>query len=344
MARTRTIRTAAELAQYLGAMLAGDPESAISGVASPERAGSGDLIYVTSPRHAERAAASASGCAIVPSGMRLAGKTVIEAVDPKFAFAKAAAWLAPSAMPKPGIHPTAIVPGTTRLGESVSIGPYVVIEDDVEIGEGSVIEAFCALGRGAIVGDFAWFHPHVTLYAGARLGDRVEVHSGAVIGADGFGYVFGEERYWKFPQQGSVEIGDDAEIGANTTIDRGSLDITRVGAGAKLDNLVQIGHNVQIGEHTVIAAQVGISGSSYIGRRVMLGGQAGLGEHCIVEDEAVVGGQSGVLNGKTIRSRRVVWGTPARSLDRFKEQFAWLGRLPELAERLRRLEESRKGD
>jgi UDP-3-O-[3-hydroxymyristoyl] glucosamine N-acyltransferase len=178
----------------------------------------------------------------------------------------------------------------------------------------------------------------VTLYAGARLANRVILHSGAVIGSDGFGYVAEGGKRWKFPQVGDVEIGDDVEIGANTTIDRGSLERTEIRAGAKLDNLVHVAHNVHIGENTVIAAQTGISGSVIIGRNVAFGGQAGLGDHCEVEDGAVIGGQAGILPGKIVRSGQVVWGTPARPLNKFKEQFAWFSRLPELAKRIQRLE------
>lgn len=178
----------------------------------------------------------------------------------------------------------------------------------------------------------------MTLYAGAKLGDRVEVHSGAVIGADGFGYVFGEGRHWKFPQAGSVEVGDDVEIGANSAIDRGSLETTQVGNGVKIDNLVQVAHNVQIGEHSVLAAQTGVSGSSTLGKNVILGGQVGVADHCTLEDGAVVGAQAGIPTGKTIHGGEVVWGTPARSLEKFKRQYAWFARLPELAERVRKLE------
>jgi len=162
-----------------------------------------------------------------------------------------------------------------------------------------------------------------------------------VIGGDGFGYVFGEERQWKFPQVGGVEIGVDVELGCNTTIDRGSLETTRIATGVKIDNLVQVAHNVEIGEHSVIAAQTGISGSSRLGKGVVVGGQVGIADHCTLEDGAMAGAQAGIPTGKTIRGGQVVWGTPARPLDRFKEQYAWFARLPELAERLRKLE-SRK--
>jgi UDP-3-O-[3-hydroxymyristoyl] glucosamine N-acyltransferase len=166
----------------------------------------------------------------------------------------------------------------------------------------------------------------------------VILHSGAVIGSDGFGYVSEDGKRWKFPQVGEVEIQDDVEIGANTAIDRGSLDRTVIGSGTKLDNLVHIAHNVSIGENTVIAAQTGISGSSIIGKNVAVGGQVGVADHCEIEDDAVVGAQAGIPSGKIVRSGQIVWGTPARRLDKFKKQFAWFSRLPELAERIKSLE------
>ncbi len=331
-------RTADELAKYLHAKLAGDPDVPISGVATPEAARAEDLIYAASPKHHQQAAASASRCVVAAPGVCLTGKTILEADDPKFAFAKAADWLLAKPAREEGIHRTAIVAPSAAIAASASVGPYAVIEGDVEIGPGSHIGAFCFVGRVARVGESCMLHPRVTLYAGVQIGDRVEIHSGAVIGADGFGYVYGEGRHWKFPQIGSVQIGDDVEIGANTTIDRGSLDTTCIARGVKIDNLVQIAHNVRIGEHSIIAAQTGISGSSTLGERVIVGGQAGIGDHCRIDDDARLGGQAGVLSGKTIRQGDTVWGTPARPLGRFKEQYAWLARLPELAARLRALE------
>jgi UDP-3-O-[3-hydroxymyristoyl] glucosamine N-acyltransferase len=331
-------RTAAELAEYLGARLEGDPRGQISGVASPERAGAGDLIYFDSPRHHNRAGDSAARCVLARPGERLPGKTILEASDPKFAFAKAAQWLQPDRAPSAGVHPTAIIAADAKVAARVFIGPYVVIEDGAEIGAGTEIEAHCFLGRGVYVGENCRLHPRVTLYAGSRLGNRVEVHSGAVIGADGFGYVFGEGRHLKFPQIGNVEIGDDVEIGANATIDRGSLEDTQIGDGVKIDNLVQVAHNVRVGEHSVLAAQTGVSGSSTIGTRVIVGGQVGIADHCRIEDGAILGAQAGIPSGKTIRGGQTVWGTPARPLAKFKEQYAWFARLSELAERVRRLE------
>ncbi len=332
---TRTIK---ELADFLGCLLEGDGAAHVSGVASPASARAEDLIYVESPRHLDRAAASAARCVVIAPGLSMPGKILLRAANPKLAFARAAEWLLPPAPIAKGIHPTAVIAPSAQLAPGAAVGPYAVIEEDVQIGAGTEIGAFCFLGRGARLGEGCRLYPRVTLYAGARLANRVILHSGAVIGSDGFGYVVEGGKRRKFPQVGEIEIQDDVEIGANTTIDRGSLDRTEIGAGTKMDNLVHIAHNVSIGENTVIAAQTGISGSVVIGKNVAFGGQAGLGDHCEIEDGAVIGGQAGILPGKIVRSGQIVWGTPARPLDKFKEQFAWLSRLPGLAERVKRLE------
>jgi UDP-3-O-[3-hydroxymyristoyl] glucosamine N-acyltransferase len=331
-------RTAKELAEAIGARLEGDGAAEISGVAAPERAGTRDLIYVESAKQAQRAAASAATCVIAGEGIALAGKTVLRSGQPKVAFSQAAELLLGRAPIASGIHPTAIVAPLARVASGASIGPYAVIGEDAHIGAGTQIGAHSVIGAGCWIGENCRIHPRVTLYGGARLGNRVEIHSGAVIGADGFGYALGEGKYWRFPQAGIVEIGDDVEIGANTTIDRGSLEDTRIAEGVKLDNLVHVGHNCQIGAHSVIAAQAGLSGSCIFGKRVVVGGQAGFGERCKLEDGSVIGGQSGVLGGKTIRSGETVWGTPARPLGKFKDLYAWFARLPELAARIKELE------
>jgi UDP-3-O-[3-hydroxymyristoyl] glucosamine N-acyltransferase len=332
-------RNAGELAQYLGTNLVGDARAEISGVATPEDASPHDLIYVDAPKHLVRAAESRAACALAKPGANLAGKTVIEAAHPKLAFAKAAAWLMPPARPEAGVHPAALIAPSAKVAKSATIGAYVVIEDGVSVGEKTWIEPFCFVGKDSRIGTNCRLHPHVTLYAESVLRDRVEVHSGTVIGGDGFGYVFGEGRHWKFPQAGKVVLEDDVEIGCNTAVDRGSLGTTRIGSGAKIDNLVQVAHNVRIGEHTILVSQTGISGSTTLGKYVVVGGQAGFGDHAVVEDNAIIGGQAGILPGKVVRSGQVVWGTPCRPLDKFKEQHAWFGRLPELARRLKALEE-----
>jgi UDP-3-O-[3-hydroxymyristoyl] glucosamine N-acyltransferase len=331
-------RTAHELAQFLACTLEGDGTVQLLGVAAPDSATATDLIYVEKARHLARAAASQARCVVIAPGLVVDGKTLLRAANPKLAFARAAAWLLPPAPIATGIHPTAIISPTAQLARGVAVGPYAVIEENVKVGEGTEIGAFCFLGRDAQVGAHCRLYPRVTLYSGAWLGDGVILHAGAVIGSDGFGYVADAGVRWKFPQVGQVRIGNHVEVGANTTIDRGSLDHTEISAGVKIDNLVHVAHNVHIGENTVIAAQTGISGSAVIGRDVAFGGQAGLGDHCLIEDGAVIGGQAGILPGKTIHSGQIVWGTPARPLQKFKEQFAWSARLPELAERIAKLE------
>jgi len=332
------IRTAAELAEAIGARIEGDREFEISGVAAPERAGSHDLIYVEAAKHAARANGSASHCVVAGEGISLPGKTVLRSAQPKVAFAKAAALVLGRPPIAAGIHLTAIVAPLARVAAGVGIGPYAVIGEDAHVGTSTQIGAHCVIGAGCWIGENCRIHPRVTLYGGVRIGHRVEIHSGAVVGADGFGYAQGEGKHWKFPQVGIVEIGDDVEIGANTTIDRGSLDDTRIAEGVKLDNLVHVGHNCKIGANCVVAAQVGLSGSCVFGKNVVVGGQAGFGERCKLEDGSVIGGQSGVLGGKTIHGGEAVWGTPARSLEKFKEQYVWYARLPELAARIKELE------
>jgi UDP-3-O-[3-hydroxymyristoyl] glucosamine N-acyltransferase len=331
-------RTAKELAETLGAKLEGDGAAEITGVAAPERAGTHDLIYVEAAKHAPRAASSAALCVIAPEGIALPGKTILRSFHPKVSFAKAAALLVDRPPIATGIHPTAIVAPLARVAPTASIGPYAVIGEDAHVGAGTQIGAHTVIGAGCWIGEHCRIHPRVTLYASVRLGHRVEIHSGAVLGADGFGYAFGEGKYWKFPQAGILEIGDDVEIGANTTIDRGSLDDTRIAEGAKLDNLVHVGHNVKIGAHSVIAAQTGISGSSTLGHHVVVGGQVGIADHCTLEDSSIAGAQAGIPTGKTIRSGQAVWGTPAREIGKFKEIYVWYARLPELAARIKGLE------
>jgi UDP-3-O-[3-hydroxymyristoyl] glucosamine N-acyltransferase len=330
--------TARELAEVIGASLEGDASVELTGVAAPERAASGDLIFVDSAKHTTRAEASAAKCVILSPGLMVSGKTVLRAENAKVAFAKAGALLRETSIIAIGVHPTAVIAPLAKIAPNASIGPLAVIGEDAHIGENTQIGAHCVIGAGSWIGADCRVHPRVTLYANTRVGNRVEIHSGVVIGADGFGYAYGEGRHWKFPQAGIVEIGDDVEIGANSTIDRGSLNDTRIAEGVKLDNLVHIGHNVQIGAYTVIAAQTGISGSSVLGRHVIVGGQVGIADHCTLEDNSIAGAQAGIPTGKTIRSGQLVWGTPARRLDKFKEQYAWFARLPELGARIKKLE------
>src|SRR5260370_11608763 len=281
-------RTAKELAEAIGARLEGDGAFELAGIAAPERAGARDLIYVDVAKHAPRAAASAAACVIAAEGVEFPGKTVLRSTQPKGAFAWGAEPLLGRAPIASGIHPMAIVAPLARIAAGVGIGPYAVIGEDAHVGVGTQIGAHSVIGAGCWIGGNCRIHPRVTLYAGVRLGSRVEIHSGAVIGADGFGYAFGEGRYWKFPQAGIVEIGDDVEIGANTTIDRGSLDDTRIAEGVKLDNLVHVGHNCQVGAHTVIAAQAGLFGSCTFCQHLVVGGQTAFSQRRNFDENCVI--------------------------------------------------------
>jgi UDP-3-O-[3-hydroxymyristoyl] glucosamine N-acyltransferase len=331
-------RTLKELAEYLGCGLEGDPCAQVSGVASPASALAEHLIYVESPRHLESARTSAANSVVIAPGLSLPGKNLLRAKDPKVAFARAAEWLLPAPPIAKGIHPTALIAPSAQLAAGVAVGPYAVLEEEVTVGAGTEIAAYCFLGRGVRIGEACRFYPRVTLYPGCRVGNRVILHSGVVIGSDGFGYVVDNGKQRKFPQIGDAEVHDDVEIGASTTIDRGSLGRTVIGRGVKLDNLVHVAHNVSIGENTVIAAQTGVSGSSVIGKNVVVGGQVGIADHCELEDGAVAGAQAGIPSGKIVHRGQIVWGTPARPLEKYKKQFAWFSRLPELAERLKKLE------
>ncbi len=335
-------RTVADLAKFLGCTVQGREDLVIRGLASPEAAKSNDLIYLESPRHLQRVIQSAAQCVITSRDLSIASKTLILADRPKLAFVQAAAWLDATPPPNAGVHNTAIISTSARLGAATIVGAYAVIEDDVEIGDGVQIDPFCFVGRSAVVGSQSHLHPRVTVYAGVKIGKNVEVHSGAVLGCDGFGYVTEGGKHWKFPQLGGLEIADDVEIGANATIAKGSLGVTSLASQVKIDNLVHLAHNVAVGERTIIAAQTGVAGSSVIGKDVLIGGQVGIGDHCRLEAGCVAGAQAGIPTGKIIRHGQTVWGTPARPIERFKEQYGWFVRLPELGQRLARLEKGRE--
>ena len=327
----------AEIARLLGTVVRGDAGREIRGLAALESAGPDDLTFAEGERALTRAVQSRAGCIIVPPEVRLEGQTTLAVANPKLAFIRAADVLRPAPAALPGIHPTAVIASNARLAPDVSVGPYVVVESDVIVGSGTSLGAGVYLGRGVRVGAGCTLHPRVTAYPGAKIGDRVVLHAGVVIGGDGFGYVFADGRHHKFPQLGQVVIEDDVEIGCNTTVDRGSLDTTVIGQGTKIDNLVQVAHNVRIGRHCVIAAQTGISGSVEIGEYVVLGGQVGVADHVRLEDQVVAGAQAGIPTGKIIRKGTTVWGTPARPLTEFKKMYAHMSNLPALARKVKEL-------
>jgi UDP-3-O-[3-hydroxymyristoyl] glucosamine N-acyltransferase len=322
-----------EIASRLSAALRTDAagNAEITGVASPASAGATELVFAES--EAALAAACASGAAAILTtralGERVQGKPVLMVEQPRLAFARAARLLRPPASVT-GIHGTAILDATATLGEAVSVGPGAVVEAYASIGAGTTIAAGAVVGTGVRIGTDCYLYPRVVLYPGTELGDRVIVHAGAVLGADGFGYVRDRAtgEYTQFPQQGRLVIEDDVEIGANSTIDRGALEATRIGRGTKLDNLVHVGHNVEIGRNVVIAAQTGISGSSIIGEGAVVGGQVGVADHVVVGPGVVLGAQAGLPTGKRVAGAGVVlWGTPARPLKEYLRELAILGRL-----------------
>jgi len=325
-------RTVREIAEAIHTQLVGDGSVRVKHVASIRSAKSGDLVFAQNEKDLQAAAASSASAVI--TGEFDVGKTgskpLLIAQHPKLAFSRAANFLYPPAKRAAAIHSSAVVDPSAKLDAPAAIDANVVIGKNVHIGAGSWIGAGSVIGEDASIGADCEIYPRVAVYPGCMIGDRVIVHAGAVLGSDGFGYVrdAASGRYEKFPQIGQLVIEDDVEIGANTTIDRGALEVTRIARGAKIDNLVHIGHNCQIGEDVVIAAQTGLSGSIVIEKNVVLGGQVGIGEHACIEEGVMLGGQGGVLPGKILRGKgEVFWGTPAHPLREYLQQLAALGRL-----------------
>jgi UDP-3-O-[3-hydroxymyristoyl] glucosamine N-acyltransferase len=325
-------RTVKEVAEFVGGILLGDGNADVSGVASLHSAKAGDLVFVEDEKHLSLALKSSATAVIAGTTAQrtTSAKPLLLTDQPRLAFARAAAYLGDDSVLTSGIHPSTIVDPSAKLDKNVTIDERVVIRESVSIGENTWIGAGCFIGRGVKVGRNCRIHPHVTIYPGAVLGDRVVVHAGVVLGSDGFGYVRDAKtgRYEKFPQIGRLEIEDDVEIGANSTVDRGALDVTRIRRGTKLDNLVHVGHNVHIGEDVVIAAQTGLSGSAVVENQVIIGGQVGIADHVRIEAGAILGAQSGIPSKKVIRGRGVIfWGTPARPIKEYLKQLATLAKL-----------------
>lgn len=310
----------------------------ITGAASVSEAQEGEITFFGNARYLSALKTTKASCALVPEGFTeeiLA--TTIEVANPSLAFSKVLEQFAPAPIcPKVGVHPTAVIDSSAAVAPSASIGAHVVIEAGAKVGAGSVIGAGCYIGHHARIGEQCHLRPNVSIYDRTLIGDRVVVHSGTTIGSDGFGYEMSEGRHVKIPQIGIVQIDNDVEIGANTVIDRARFGRTWIGEGTKIDNLVQIAHNVVIGKHSVVVSQVGISGSTRIGNYVTLAGQAGLTGHIEIGDHTIVAAQSGV--SKSVPSKQVLWGTPAVDLREQKERIAYIARLPKLLERVKRLE------
>ncbi|HEX6126985.1 MAG TPA: UDP-3-O-(3-hydroxymyristoyl)glucosamine N-acyltransferase [Pyrinomonadaceae bacterium] len=335
-----------EIAELVGGEAVGDLDAEIQSVADIATAGPGQIAFVDKAELPETKAS----CVIAPPGTgNSTGVNLVTIANPKLGFARVAALLHPPKQRSGEIHPTAVISASAKVGQNVFVGAFVCVGDGSTIGDNTQLRAGAKIGDSVSVGSNSVLHPNVFVEDGCSIGDGVVLHSGVVIGADGFGYVRDTPtpsaepappqaggEYVKFPQIGTVVIEDSVEIGANTCVDRGALGQTLIGQGTKIDNLVQIGHNVQIGKRCVIAAQTGISGSTIIEDDCVIGGQVGFGDHARVKSGAVIGSQAGVLPGKIVRPG-VWWGTPIQPLEEYKRQNAHVKSIERIKSELKEL-------
>jgi len=334
-----TGRSLDELASHLGGWVEGDGSLVVERVAPLQAAGPRDLSFLSNPRYLAEARATRAGGVIVARGVELPGRTLLVVPDPYLALAGALELLHPYMPPSPGISPQAVIGKGCSLGRDVVIQAGVVVGDDCAIGDRCVLMPGVVLGRGATLGEDDVLHPNVVVHDRCRLGNRVIIHAGTVIGSDGFGFAKDGDKYRKIPQVGNVVVEDDVEIGSNVSVDRATLGSTVIGQGTKIDNLVQIGHNVQIGENSVLVAQVGISGSTRLGKGVTFAGQSGAVGHIDIGDGVIVGAKSAVTHDLPAGS--FVIGHPAIEAGLWKRAMAVFARLPEMRRRLLRLEAAR---
>ncbi len=317
-----------ELASQLGIAYDGDGEVEIDQAAPLDTAVAGQLAFVVTAKAAATALQSAACLIVPPAYPRPDAQTVLRADNPRAAFARALALLYPEELVRPSIHRSSCIEASASIDPTAQIGPHAVVGAQSIIGAGVRLGTGSVIGADVRIGARSRLYPNVTIYDGVRIGLNAVIHSGAVIGADGFGFAHEGGKYQKFPQVGTVEIGDDVEIGANTCIDRAALGVTKIGNGVKLDNLVHIAHNCRIGDNVVIAAQTGLSGGIVVEDDAVIGGQVGIGDKARIERGAVLGSGCGVLTSKIVRGGQVVWGTPARPLKEYLEQLAVMATLP----------------
>lgn len=328
--------TAAEIAAHVEGEVLGDPAVALTGFAPAERAGAGDLTFAENQAYFERALAGAASAVLVDGRFASDKKTLVRVKNPRVAFARVLPLFFPEPVFAPGVHATALVAASAQVDASAHIGPFCVVGERTVIGPGAVLRGQDWVGDDCRLAEGVVLFPRVTIYAGTQLGARVRVHAGAVIGADGFGYVLDQGAHRKVPQMGHVVVGEDVEIGANVTIDRGALGPTVVGRGTKIDNLVQIAHNVTVGEHCLLIAQAGIAGSTRLGDYVTLAGQVGVAGHLKIGSRVSIAAQSGVMHD--IPDGETWFGYPAQPDKQTKRRIVALHQLPELLRRVRLLE------
>ncbi|TMQ20003.1 MAG: UDP-3-O-(3-hydroxymyristoyl)glucosamine N-acyltransferase [Candidatus Rokuibacteriota bacterium] len=329
--------TLGELAEALHARLDGDPARIVTGVAPLESAGPDQISFLTDRRHHDAARTSRAGAFLVPDDVADLPGPTLQCPAPQQALIDLLGLFHPPAAIPAGVDRTAVVAGDARIDSTAAVGPLCVVESRAVIGPGVRLHALVHVGPGVDIGEGSVVYPHVSLREGVRIGRRVTIHAGAVLGADGFGFAFDGSAHRKIPQVGGVLIEDDVEIGANTTIDRATFGQTIIRRGTKIDNLVQIGHNVEVGEHSLLVAQVGVSGSSRLGRGVVLAGQVGIADHVTIGDGVIAGAQAGIPS--SVAAGEKVLGTPARPLLQAKRIMVAETRLPELLQRVRALEQ-----
>ncbi len=333
--------TAAAIAQLLNGTVEGDPETRLNTVARIEEGQPGALTFLSNPRYESHIYTTRASAVLVRHDFIPAHEvaaTLIRVDDPYQALARLLAWYEQARPVKKGVHPTAVIDETARIGSDSYIGAYVVISEKTVVGEGAAIHPQVFIGENVTIGRNCILHPGVKICRDTVIGDNCTIHSGAVIGGDGFGFApVTDADYMKIPQIGNVIIEDNVEIGSNTCIDRATMGSTIIRRGVKLDNLIQVGHNCEIGENTVIAAQTGLAGSTRIGRNCMFGGQVGLAGHLTIADGCKIGAQSGVMSSIT-EENAVILGYPATDSRQFLRSFAHLKRLPDLSSRLDSLE------
>ncbi|MGH9403455.1 MAG: UDP-3-O-(3-hydroxymyristoyl)glucosamine N-acyltransferase [Terriglobia bacterium] len=325
-----------DLAAQIDSRLEGPPDLEISGVAGMEDASSSDLTFLANPKYVSKAAETAAAAIIVGLDIQLPGRTLLRAADPYLAFARALEIFHPPVRHRPGIHPTAVIAPTAKIGRNASIGPYVVVEDGVTLGDDCVLKSFVVIYPGARIGARFFAHAHAVVRENTQIGNGVTLQNGAVVGGDGFGFAKqADGAYYKIVQPGVVIIDDDVEIQSNSCIDRATVGATRLRRGAKVDNLVQVGHGCDVGENSLLCGQVGLAGSSKVGRNVILAGQVGVAGHLVIGDNVVVSSQSGVP--RDVPPNKVISGSPAI------DNFLWLkcvaaySRLPEMLAAIRKI-------
>lgn len=326
-----------QIATALGARLEnGSPDLEISGVAGINEAGPGHLTFVANPKYAGAARTTKASAVIVSDEFPVITAALLRSKNPYLTFAHALELFSKPARYEPGVHPTAVIHSTARIGEGAHIGPYVVIDQDVQIGKNAVLLAHVVIYRGATIGDDFFAHAHAVVREGCQLGHRVLLQNGVVLGADGFGFAKDDDSHWyKIAQPEPVIVGDDVEVQANSCVDRASVERTHIGRGTKIDNLVQVGHGSHIGEHSLLASQVGLAGSTDVGNNVILTGQVGVVGHCKIGDSAIVTPQSGVAGD--IEAGAIVSGSPAVDHKLWLKYSAVLPRLPEIVRAVRKM-------